>query len=145
MEASPDHQKLYLENAEIYAAVHVIANVAEHYHVRCQEGDSMEARAELFKSLIAFFGNFDRNRTDELASLTALVVDLTERVSPLMQTLDVWFANIVSARNRLTRSREGWKQSETCQSFFCSCFDSSVCSSADSRRLSSRTQHCECN
>lgn len=57
---------------------------------------------------------------------------------------DLWFANIVSARNRLTGGGDGLKQSETCQSFFCWSFDSSDCSSADIRPLPSRTQRYAC-
>jgi Phage integrase family len=56
----------------------------------------------------------------------------------------LWFAKILSACSWLTgRAMEG-KESETCQCFCRSCFDASACSSADIRRLRSRTQRYAC-
>src|SRR4051794_2650161 len=56
--------------------------------------------------------------------------------------LRVSFANIRSARKRLTRKRHGRKEWETWQCLSCWCFDSSDCSSAAIRPWSWRTQRC---
>src|SRR3954451_15751405 len=58
--------------------------------------------------------------------------------------LRVSFANIRSARKRLTRKRHGRKEWETWQCLSCWWFDSSDCSSAAIRPWSWRTQRCEC-
>ena len=56
---------LYANSPGIHAAVHKMADIAEHY--RASDGD----RHKLFEDLIQFFGKYDRMRTDEVELLKA--------------------------------------------------------------------------
>ena len=78
---TPQDAVLYMQSAEIHAAVYTVAHIAMRYR---DSRNPEEAKQQLFEDLIQFFGSFDRVRTDQLESLKVRLIDALSNADPRM-------------------------------------------------------------
>ena len=72
------NEVLYHQSAVIHAAVHATVDIAIQYHARSLVATQEDARKELFESLIDFFGEYDRTRTDQVEELQKRYIALLQ-------------------------------------------------------------------
>ena len=68
---------LYMNSAEIHAAVNTVVNIAMRYKSRREQADDLDIQEdlnELYKELILFFATYDRARTDQVETLRSLLI-----------------------------------------------------------------------